>query len=178
MKSILVIIFISCSCIGNMYAQSVTSDKRHIYFYYISNKLKKNIILKKQFNHLSDSSLISGIQMILNDSTNTFDTIPCKYTNNSITFPIIDSSFRNRGMIYLSFQLNMRKKKFTYNERLTIPFSFILNNSNNNSDITITFERIRNNMFHLSISKVDFPFIVSTLDIPSEIIGLYRANKY
>ena len=60
---------------------------------------------------------------------------------------------------------------------LSFPYKYILEQTNANSDISISLVRLRNNLFRISISKLDYPFIVSSQYLSSEVIGLYSTKK-
>lgn len=171
--------FILCN-FSYIYAQENTvKDKRRILFYVFestSTSTKKEII-SKSLGRISDSSLIADVALIVERNNGNIDTVSCKYNNNIISFKKIDTSNSDIIKIFLSVKLSFSNYKNRFDERLTFPYKPILEQTNSNSDVSISFEHQRNNLYRISISKLDYPFIVSSQYLPSEIIGLYNNRK-
>lgn len=152
-------------------------DKRRILFYSFDSTDSKLEIISKSLGRLSDTLLISDIKLITERSNGIIDTINCKYSNNSIFFTKIDSSQKDILKIYLSIKLNFSIYKKQFDERLTFPYKTIFEQTDKNSDISISFDRKKNNLYRISISKLDYPFIVSTQYLASEVLGQCNKKK-
>ena len=152
-------------------------EKKRILFYSFDSTNSKTEIISKSLGRLSDSLLISDIKLITERSNGIIDTINCKYFNNSIFFTKIDTSQKDILKIFLSVKLNFSIYKKQFDERLTFPYKTIFEQTDKNSDISISFDRKRNNLFRISISKLDYPFIVSTQYLASEVIGQCNKKK-
>ncbi len=149
-------------------------DKREIFFYVFDSSVSNKEVVTKSLGRNSDSLLIKDISFLTEKQSGSTDTIICKYSNNTIFFTRIDTLQNKISQINLSvkFCLSIKNKHFI--ERLTFPYKPIFEQTNATSNISISFERKRNNLYRISISKLDYPFIVSTYYLPSEIIGLYQ----
>lgn len=176
MKFLLILIMI-CN-FSNIFSQeNANFDKRNILFFVFDSTSTPNEMISKQLGRVTDSSMISDVKLIKEDINGNVDTIICYYKNNIIAFRQIDSSKNSIAKISLSLILKFSNYKGSNDEMVTFPFKYIFEQTNINSDISISLVRHRNNLFRLSISKLDYPFIVSSQYLLSEIIGFSNINK-
>jgi hypothetical protein len=171
----LLLLVVTLCKFSNLFSQeNIGLDKRNILFYVFDSTSTKNEIVAKTLGRISDTSLISGVKLIVEKNNGNSDTLKCDYSNNTISFRKIDTSKNDIVKISLSLKLNFSIYKKHFDEVLTFPYKYIIEQTNANSDISISLVRQRNNLFRISISKLDYPFIVSSSYLPSEIIGLYK----
>ena len=154
-------------------------EKRNILFYFFDTTNSKTEFTSKILGRKSDSLLISDVELLVENNNSVVDTIKCKYKNNTVFFNKITSPENNFIKILLSVRLKLSIYRKQYDERLTLNYTQFYKQTNESSDISISFIRERNNLFRISISKLDFPFIIASQYSLSEILGLYnKRSKY
>lgn len=157
-------------------AQNINFDKRQVLFYVFDTPTKSNKIVSKSLERNTDTLLIKDIILLLENENGSIDSVSCKFTNNTILFPKLDT-LNNILKISLSVNLYFSSSKNRFDERLTFPYKSVLEQTNSSSLVSISFERKRNNLFRISISKLDYPFLIVTYFLPSEILGIYKSRK-
>jgi hypothetical protein len=173
MKHFLILsIFLAIAFLSNG-QESKNLDKRHILFYLFNNKTTQSERVSKTLGKSPDSLIMRNIELIFENNNGDNDTIKCNYKNNTILFSQMAESKDSITNIFLSVELNIKNKQRPFNERLTVPFKNFYMQTNDKSDISIVFDRKRNNLFLVTISKLDFPFISFTSMTTSEVIGLH-----
>jgi len=159
MKYILLILMLAL--VGQCYAQKSTTDKRVIYFYYIKPHMSRVELLSKTLGRISDSLMFNDIELIIETKNKRVDTVQCVYTNNTIIYNKIDTTINKIKNIRMSFNIALKNNKKQL--KLTIPYKKIFDNTDENSDVSISVERKSRKLYYVVVSKLDYPFIASSI---------------
>ena len=158
-KYILIILMIAL--VGRRYARKPKTDKRVVYFYYFRPHISRVENLTKTLGRLSDSLVFSHIELITETPNNRVDTFRCVYTNNTIIYNEIDTITNRIMHMRMSFTITLKNSNRQLT--LTIPYKKIFDNTDENSDVSISVERKSRKLYYVNISKLDYPFIASSV---------------
>lgn len=162
-RCILLIIGVNWSF--SLFSQGPDKDSRTVYFFLFKKDLSAGERVAKTLSKSSDTSLFSEIKLLVERAKGSVDTLNCAYTNNHIYFQKIDTL--NEKVTSIKIAFNITKTNRTHKSKLIIPFTNFFKNTDRESTMAVSVENKSGNQFHVTISKIDFPFIVISMDVRS-----------
>jgi len=136
-------------------------DRRTVYFYFFNDRSSQSERLNKTLGRISDSLIFSNIELIVKPRNKKGVTYNCIYVNNAIVFNKVGDITDTTEHINLSFDITLdeNKKKL----KLTIPYSYLFRNTDEKSQTSISVERKNGKLYYIVLSKLDYPFITSSM---------------
>jgi len=163
--SITVILFVRGKSDLNVVA---SKDCRKIFFYVWDKTTPRRERTIKKMDQISDSLKIARIKLICTKGNHIIDTVRCQYTGDKIYFNSVDTTENKIVSLYILCEIKAEKGKKGRNEIVVIPFETLFYHTNESSTASISLERDDNHLFHIQISKLDFPYMVSIFDVTAK----------